>query len=204
MPDTNETIDLLLASRSPRRRELLDQVGLRYSAFAPDVDETPEPGESAQALVERLARAKAQAGRGAADGLPVLAADTAVVAEGVALGKPADEAHALAMFERLSGRSHVVVSGIAVAAGGVVASRVVESLVTLRPTSEVERRAYWASGEPEGKAGAYAIQGLGAVFVERLEGSYSNVVGLPLFETLALLRDHGVDPLARYTIDQDL
>ena len=131
----------------------------------------------------------------------MLAADTAVVVDGVALGKPADAAHALGMLERLSGRSHVVVSGIAVAADGAIASRVVESLVTLRATTEAERRAYWASGEPDGKAGAYAIQGLGAVFVERLEGSYSNVVGLPLFETLALLRDQGVDPLSRHAID---
>lgn len=198
MPEKREIVDLLLASRSPRRRELLDQVGLTYRVLDPDVDETPEPGESPQALVERLARAKARAGRTAAEGLPVLAADTAVVADGVALGKPADAAHALAMLERLSGRSHVVVSGIAVAADGAIASRVVESIVTLRPTTTAERRAYWASGEPDGKAGAYAIQGLGAVFVERLEGSYSNVVGLPLFETLALLCDHGVDPLARY------
>ncbi len=198
MREPNESVDLLLASRSPRRRELLDQVGLTYTVLAPDVDETPEPGESPQALVERLARAKAQAGREAAGGLPVLAADTAVVTDGVALGKPADEAHGLTMLERLSGRSHVVVSGIAVAADGAVTSRVVESLVALRPTTEAERRAYWASGEPEGKAGAYAIQGLGAVFVERLEGSYSNVVGLPLFETLALLREHGVEPLGRF------
>ncbi len=202
MSKPSENVDLLLASRSPRRRELLDQVGITYSVLAPDVDETPEPGESPQALVERLARAKAQAVRPAANGLAVLAADTAVVADGVALGKPADEAHALAMLERLSGRSHAVVSGVAVAAGGAVASRVVESTVTLRPTTATERRAYWASGEPDGKAGAYAIQGLGAVFVERLEGSYSNVVGLPLFETLALLREQGVDPLARYGIDQ--
>jgi septum formation protein len=198
MPESNENPDLLLASRSPRRRELLDQIGLIYSVFDPDVDETPEPGESPWALVERLARLKADAGRAAVDGLPVLAADTAVVIDGVALGKPEDEAHALAMLERLSGRDHSVVSGIAVAAGGVIASRVVESRVTLRPTSAAERGAYWGSGEPEGKAGAYAIQGLGAVFVERLEGSYSNVVGLPLFETLALLREQGVDPLARY------
>ncbi|WP_067561353.1 Maf family protein [Halofilum ochraceum] len=198
MPEKREIVDLLLASRSPRRRELLDQVGLTYSVLDPDVDETPESGESPQALVERLARAKARAGRTAAGGLPVLAADTAVVADGVALGKPADAAHALAMLERLSGRSHEVVSGIAVDADGAIASRVVESIVTLRPTTAAERRAYWASGEPDGKAGGYAIQGLGAVFVERLEGSYSNVVGLPLFETLALLRDHGVDPLARY------
>lgn len=202
MPELNETADLLLASRSPRRRELLDQVGLTYRVFAPDVDETPEPGESPQALVERLARAKARAGQDGRCGVPVLAADTAVVVDGVALGKPVDEPHALAMLEHLSGRSHRVVSGIAVAGGDAIAARVVESAVTLRPTTGAERRAYWASGEPEGKAGAYAIQGLGAVFVERLEGSYSNVVGLPLFETLALLRDQGIDPLARYAIDR--
>lgn len=195
-------IDLVLASRSPRRRELLDQVGLRYRVEVPDVDETPRAGESPQALVARLARAKAEAGgTRAADGVPVLAADTAVIAEGVALGKPEDAAQALAMLEDLSGRSHTVASGIAVMAGGALTSRVVESVVTLRPTTDAERRAYQASGEPDGKAGAYAIQGLGAAFVERLEGSYSNVVGLPLFETLALLRDHGLDPLARYGID---
>ena len=199
MADARDRADLLLASRSPRRRELLDQVGLRYTTCDPDVDETPRPGEPPRALVERLARAKAGAGRAgqAGDGPPVLAADTAVVLDGVALGKPADEAHALAMLADLSGRSHVVTSGIAVAGpDGAIASRFVESTVVLRRTTEAERRAYWASGEPEGKAGAYAIQGLGAVFVERLAGSYSNVVGLPLFETLALLRGYGVDPLA--------
>lgn len=202
MARPDKSVDLLLASSSPRRRELLDQVGLTYRVLAPDVDETPERGESPHALVERLARAKAQAGQDVAHGLAVLAADTAVLVDGVALGKPVDEAHALVMLERLSGRSHCVVSGIAVAAAGAIASRVVESIVTLRPTTACERRAYWASGEPHGKAGAYAIQGLGAVFVERLEGSYSNVVGLPLFETLTLLRDQCVDPLAPYTIDK--
>ncbi len=190
---------LVLASQSPRRRELLDQVGLRYRALAPAIDETPWPREAPEALAERLARDKAAAGlRAAGDAVPVLAADTVVVVDGEALGKPADEPHALAMLAHLSGRSHSVVGGIAVATAAGTDSRIVTTRVTLRPTSEVERHAYWASGEPRGKAGAYAVQGLGAVFVERLDGSYSNVVGLPLFETLALLRAHGVDPLGAH------
>lgn len=188
---------IVLASASPRRRELLDQVGLRYQRFVPQVDETPLPGEAPAALVERLARAKALAGaEGASSGLPVLAADTTVILDGAALGKPEDAAHGLSMLAHLSGRSHEVATGIAVAAGDRIDTRVVTTAVTFRATTERERRAYWDSGEPHGKAGGYAIQGLGAAFVEYLAGSYSNVVGLPLFETLALLRAHGVDPLA--------
>lgn len=188
---------LVLASQSPRRRALLEQVGLRYRPVAPDVDETPRAGEAPEVMVERLARAKAAAGleRVHADGPPVLAADTAVVVDGEALGKPADQAAALAMLAHLSGRAHTVSTGIAVATAGGLDSRLVTTRVVFRPTTEAERRAYWASGEPAGKAGAYAVQGLGAVFVEHLSGSYSNVVGLPLFETLALLRVHGVDAL---------
>lgn len=194
----DETAQLVLASQSPRRRELLDQVGLTCRVLVPAVDEAPGPGEAPEALVERLARDKARAGLArAGNALPVLAADTAVVIDGEALGKPADEAEALAMLSHLSGRAHTVASGIAVATAAGLDSRVVTTLVTFRPTTEAERRAYWASGECAGKAGAYAVQGLGAAFVEHLSGSYSNVVGLPLFETLALLRAHGVDPLAR-------
>lgn len=189
---------LLLASRSPRRRALLDQIGIGFEAVDAAVDERPRAGETPAALVERLARAKALAGLGAAaDARPVLGADTTVTLDGAVLGKPDDEADALAMLARLSGRTHEVLTGVAVARGDAVEARVVSTRVTLRSTSHAERRAYWASGEPLGKAGAYAIQGLGAVLVERIEGSYSNVVGLPLAEAAELLRAFGIDPLAR-------
>ena len=185
---------LVLASRSPRRRELLDQVGIAYQLAPAAVDEGRRPGERPAEYVARLACAKASAA--GPDDCVVLGADTAVVADADILGKPADAAEAEAMLARLSGRAHEVYTGVAVRAGSRLESRVVTTRVTLRPTSAAERAAYRASGEPADKAGAYAIQGLGAAFVEYLEGSYSNVVGLPLFETLELLRDFGIDPLA--------
>jgi septum formation protein len=187
---------IVLASQSPRRRALLAQVGVAFEAAATDIDESAEPGEAPLAYVERLARAKAAAGAARVGSeRVVLGADTAVIADGAALGKPADEAEAQAMLAHLSGRPHTVASGVAVAFGACIEARVVTSEVTLRPTTAAERSAYWASGEPLGKAGAYAIQGLGAAFVEALSGSYSNVVGLPLFETLELIRGFGIDPL---------
>ena len=195
---TIESAALVLASRSPRRLALLEQVGLTCTTIDPAVDESAMPGERPDTLVERLARDKARAGRARVPApAVVLAADTTVTIDGHALGKPADEAEALAMLERLSGREHIVYTGIAVVAEGGIDSRTVATRVGLRATTPAERRAYWTSGEPAGKAGAYAIQGLGAMFVERLEGSYSNVVGLPLFETVALLQHAGIDPLTR-------
>mgnify|MGYP006290746891 CR=1 FL=1 len=187
---------IVLASQSPRRRDLLAQVGIAFEPRPVDVDETRGRQEAPPDYVERLARAKAGAGAGSAEEV-VLGADTAVVADGEILGKPADGAAAEAMLAHLSGRAHEVYSGVAVLRADRVESRVVRTRVTLRPTVAAERRAYWRSGEPAGKAGAYAIQGLGAVFVEAIEGSYSNVVGLPLFETVALLRDFGIEPLER-------
>jgi len=187
---------LILASQSPRRRELLAQVGVAFAVAGVAVDERRHSGEAPGAYVERLARAKARAGAGrVASDEVVMGADTAVVADGDILGKPAHEADALAVLARLSGRSHTVCTGVAALVGTRVDTCVATSQVTLRPTSATERRAYWHSGEPQGKAGGYAIQGLGAAFVEGLTGSYSNVVGLPLFETLALLRGFGIDPL---------
>ncbi|MDX1609638.1 MAG: Maf family protein [Halofilum sp. (in: g-proteobacteria)] len=183
-----------LASRSPRRRELLAQIGIAFEPVAADVDERPGDHEPAPALVERLARAKAEAGRAlAGTGLPVLGADTEVAVDGHVLGKPEDRAAALAMLERLSGREHEVWSGIALATAAGIESEAVRTRVRMRAVGRDEMRAYWESGEPRGKAGAYAIQGRGAMFVESIEGSYSNVVGLPLFETARLLRRFGVD-----------
>lgn len=163
-----------------------------------DIDETPAADEAPGTMVERLARTKAEAGR-AASGREriVLGADTTVVIDGEALGKPRDAAAADAMLARLAGRTHEVISGVAVATrAGVIATRV-STRVALRRIDRRERAAYCASGEPMGKAGGYAIQGLAAVFVRAIDGSYSNVVGLPLFETARLLADAGMDPLRR-------
>lgn len=186
---------LFLASGSPRRRELLTQIGVAFSVIGADIDETPLPDESPAAYVERLARGKAQAGRGRLNAnvqACVLGADTAVVLDGKILGKPLDEADALAMLMSLSGREHEVLTAIALLDGVRCESRVVRSLVRFRPISLAEASAYWASGEPRDKAGGYGIQGLGAVFVSGLNGSYSAVVGLPLCETAELLGHFGI------------
>lgn len=182
---------LLLASASPRRRELLQQLGLRFTLAPAAIDEAPLPGEDPAALVSRLAQAKAQAGLALAEPAQwVLGADTVVVLDREILGKPADDAAAAAMLRRLSGRAHTVFSGVFLACSGVPGrGRVVRTRVWMRGISEPEIVAYVASGEPLGKAGAYAIQGRGAAFVRCLAGSYSNVVGLPLYELDALLRE---------------
>lgn len=186
---------LYLASGSPRRRELLTQIGVAFSAISADIDETPFPEESPSAYVERLARGKAEAGRrtvNSAQPFCVLGADTAVVLDGKILGKPVDEADACAMLMMLSGKEHEVLTAIALLEGDRCESRVVRSLVRFRPISREEAGAYWASGEPGDKAGGYGIQGLGAVFVAGLNGSYSAVVGLPVCETAELLGHFGI------------
>lgn len=183
---------IILASSSPRRRELLEQIGLPYRVIAADVDETPLPNETPEHYVLRLAAEKSWRGwKSAADGLPVLAADTAVVLDGDILGKPAGKEQALAMLRRLSGRSHRVLTGVSLRAKqhGQALS---DSRVFFRVLDEAEILAYWETGEPSDKAGAYAIQGRAAQFIERIEGSFSGVVGLPLFETAALLRQAGI------------
>ena len=182
---------IVLASASPRRRALLAQIGVSCRVLAAEIDESPLPGETAQAHVLRLAAAKARA-VGVTD-LPVLGADTVVEVEGELLGKPGDRESGLAMLARLSGRAHRVHSGVVLLRGGSVTERLSSSTVWFREVPEAERRAYWATGEPRDKAGAYAIQGLGAIFVRRLEGSYSGVMGLPLFETAELLRGAGIE-----------
>ncbi len=179
---------LVLASASPRRRELLDQLGLAYRVVVPAVDESVAAGERADAYVARVALAKARAGVELDDGaLPVLGADTSVVVDDDILGKPRDEVDAHAMLARLAGRDHTVISAVAMVHEGVEDLRLQTSRVWFRAITRTEMHRYWASGEPADKAGAYAIQGLGAVFVARIEGSYSGVMGLPLFETAELL-----------------
>lgn len=186
---------LYLASGSPRRRELLAQIGVPFSTLIASIDETPLPNEPAHGYVERLAREKARAGLlslGATAGAVVLGADTAVVLDGQILGKPQDRAEGLAMLNALGGREHQVLTAVALAGADRVEACVVASQVTFRALRPGEAEAYWATGEPQDKAGGYGIQGLAAVFVSQLRGSYSAVVGLPLCETAHLLGDFGI------------
>jgi septum formation protein len=186
----------VLASGSPRRRELLARAGLRFEVVAADVDERARPGESPAAMAERLARAKALAVAqrlGASPKRIVLGADTIVVLGREVLGKPIDADDAVRLLGLLVGRTHRVLTAVAVRATDrpEVRARVVESRVAMRAATLDEIRRYVASGEPLDKAGAYAAQGEGRRFIERIEGSETNVIGLPLEETLALLAEAG-------------
>ncbi len=193
-------IDVYLASRSPRRRALLRQIGVSYEVLGVRVDEsahaTRAPAQRARALAEDKARA-GWAHRARRLERPVLGADTLIDLDGEALGKPSGRAEALSMLARLSGREHLVHTGIAVAQQERCTSRVVSTRVRLRASSAGERDAYWDSGEPLDKAGAYAVQGLGAGLVQSICGSYSGVVGLPLCETARLLAGFGVGILVK-------
>ncbi|MCG7901896.1 septum formation protein Maf [Candidatus Thiodiazotropha endoloripes] len=186
---------LYLASRSPRRRELLQQIGVRFELLDIEVDEGQLPEEQPANYVRRVAEDKAVAGfRQLSDAaqLPVLAADTSVVVNGHILGKPEDRDHALWMLGQLSDTTHEVFSAVTLCRSA-PQTRVSVSRVTFRRLSETEMLDYWHTGEPLDKAGSYAIQGLGAQFIARLEGSYSGVMGLPLFETAQLLQLGGID-----------
>jgi septum formation protein len=185
-----------LASASPRRSELLRQIGVPFEVRPAHINEEPLANEAPEAYVCRLAAAKAEAvwaGLPQAERRPVLAADTAVVLDGALLGKPGDEAEAERMLERLSGRSHRVLTAVALRSAAGSETGLSASEVRFRATTPAERRAYCATGEPFDKAGGYGIQGHAAVFVEELRGSYSGVVGLPLHETAALLKSAGFD-----------
>jgi septum formation protein len=180
---------IYLASASPRRRELLSQLGVPHEVLPVSVDETPRVGESAADLVCRLAALKARAGMVVRPGrtAPVMAADTAVALGHELFGKPADQADAARMLARLSGRTHAVWTAVAVTDGQRERVELNHSEVTFRAITPEEIAAYWQTGEPADKAGAYAIQGLGAQFIADLKGSYSGVMGLPLFEVAKLL-----------------
>ena len=183
---------LRLASASPRRRQLLDLIGVPHVVTPADIDETPHPGEAADGYVMRLAREKAEAIWARHQDLPVLAADTTVVIDSQILGKPESLSDAQEMLGKLSGREHLVHTGIALRNVRGTQVGISTTRVTFLPLSAAQIGAYWASGEPQGKAGAYAIQGLGAVFVSNISGSYTGVMGLPLFETAAMLREQGI------------
>jgi len=190
---------LYLASGSPRRKELLSQIGLKYRQILPAVDETKEEDETPEGYVKRLAKLKALAGQKMllqAEQKPVLGADTIVVLDGRVFGKPKDKDEAFAMLMALSGRTHQVMTAVAVVTG--CSEKVVCSCskVSFREIGPDEARAYGETGEPMDKAGAYAVQGIGSIFVKKIEGSYSGIVGLPLMETATLLRETGVPILS--------
>ncbi len=186
---------LYLASASPRRSELLTQIGVTFTTRIVPIDETPQPGEAPAAYVERLARAKAAA---VLDSLPeregavVLGSDTAVVLDGRILGKPLDRHDAVATLTALSGREHQVLTAVALISDERSSARVVTSSVRFKALEQTQIEAYWATGEPRDKAGSYGIQGLAAVFVSQMQGSYSAVVGLPLCETAELLAEFAI------------
>ncbi|PPK77844.1 septum formation protein [Methylobacter tundripaludum] len=186
------TAQIILASASPRRQELLDQIKVTYRVNPVDLDETPLPNETPLDYVQRLAAEKSAACLAQLDdSLPVLAADTAVVLGDLIMGKPKGREDALAMLRQLSGKMHRVYSAISLR-GREHGQAVSITEVTFRALTECEIAAYWQSGEPVDKAGSYAIQGMGGVFVESISGSFSGVVGLPLFETADLLSRQGI------------
>ncbi len=186
------TSQIILASASPRRRELLDQIKVSYQVYAVDLDETPLPNEQPLAYVQRVAAEKSALCVAKLNPtLPVLAADTSVILGDIIIGKPKDQADALAMLRLLSGRTHQVVSAVSLR-GSEHFEAISITEVTFRDLSEQEILAYWQTGEPLDKAGAYAIQGVGGLFVQSIVGSFSGVVGLPLFETAQLLSKQGI------------
>lgn len=190
---------LYLASKSPRRRELLGRLGLPFDVLDLDIPEHRQPGEAAQEYVRRVAREKAGAGLLRMLGNPaavVLGSDTEVVLDGEVFGKPRDAADAAAMLRRLSGRSHQVLSAVSLVSPAREVQAVSMTEVTFAELSDAQIDAYVATGEPMGKAGGYAIQGGAEIFVTRLAGSYSGVMGLPLYETACLLREMGLQPAA--------
>lgn len=184
-------ISLHLASSSARRVDILNALGIPFTAAGVDIDETPLVGEDVQTMALRLAEAKARVAAAGREGA-VLGADTAVALKSRIFGKPRSEAHALEMLSALSNRTHEVLTAVALICGDRLLTDVSVTQVSFRQISTAEARDYWRSGEPKGKAGAYAIQGAGGVFVEKISGSYSGVVGLPVFETARLFERAGL------------
>ncbi len=185
--------EIHLASSSPRRHEILAAMGIRFTAAGVDIDETRYDGEPVADMVVRLALAKVGAARATVDrSVPVLGADTAVAVDDRVLGKPGSEGEAVEMLTSLSGRAHKVLTGVALDYSGEIMSVMSVTEVRFREIHHDEASAYWQSGEPRDKAGAYAVQGIGGIFVEYISGSYSGVVGLPVFETAELLSKAGL------------
>lgn len=188
---------IVLASQSPRRQDLLGQMGLEFTTRSPQIDEDAFQGRDARDLVQTLSREKARWVAAQLPGDPiVIGADTVVVRDGTILGKPKDPVEARAMLASLSGRTHQVYTGVTVCQGDKVVTQAEETQVTFRPLTQQEIACYVATGEPMDKAGAYGIQGLGGLLVAGIQGDYHNVVGLPVCRLSQILRDFGVDCLA--------
>lgn len=194
MDDANRSPDLILASSSPRRLELIEQLGLQPLVIAADIDETPHAAENPQDYVLRLSHGKAQKVALQQDAAAiVLGADTIIDHAGQVLGKPDDLQQSIDMLTQLAASTHRVLTGVTIIRADQMESAVIATEVSMREISVDEIRAYWRTGEPHGKAGSYAIQGRGARFVTAIHGSYSNVVGLPLFETADMLSRFGIE-----------
>lgn len=193
------TVDIILASSSPRRKELLELLAVRFKTHAVDIDETPKPGETGQALAHRLAEEKAMAGfklfssRG--ELTPVLGSDTVVQLDDQLLGKPENEAMAITMLESLSGKTHQVYTGVSLSTEQGVKTLVSINNVEFMTLTNEQITRYVSSGEPMDKAGAYAIQGKAGQFIKSMQGSFSAIMGLPLYETAQLLNAQGIDTL---------
>ena len=184
---------VLLASSSPRRASLLQQIGLMFETMSPDVDESLAAGEMPMAYVERLSKSKAAAGLTHRPSYVVIAADTVVTLGDEVIGKPMDRADGIEMLMRLSGATHRVLTGVTVASAADSRTQVVASDVSFRAVSEDEAYAYWRTQEPTDKAGGYGLQGIGSIFVEKIHGSPSAVIGLPMLETELMLKHFGID-----------
>ena len=183
---------ITLASASPRRRELLQQIQVSYVMLPVNIDESALSGEEPEQQVQRLAQQKAAAGFALQPLRPALGSDTIVVIDNEVLGKPVDRQHAIEMLSRLSGRSHQVMTAVALCSEDKQSCLLNTSEVRFSELSAAEIEAYWQTGEPQGKAGGYAVQGLAAQFIVHISGSYSAIMGLPLYETAVLLKQHGV------------
>ncbi len=195
-----KTAQLILASASPRRHELLQQIGIEVIVQSVDIDETHKNNETVSDYVQRLAMEKAQSGFDTINNrhkLPVLGSDTIIEISGNILGKPADRQHAKIILQQLSGRQHTVHTSVAIVMQGKNLLATSSSQVTFKPLLEQEIEDYLATGEADDKAGAYAIQGIAAQFITNINGSFSGVMGLPLYETTQLLKQCGINPLYR-------
>lgn len=183
---------ILLASASPRRKQLLEQLGLSVEQKAADIDESIHEGEADQTYVVRLAQEKAQALVSLVEAVPIIAADTVISLQGEIIGKPRDYAHACDIWQALAGNTHQVLTGVCVYSNGQYSTVLNISEVSFASLTADEMAAYWATGEPHDKAGAYAVQGLAARWIREIRGSYSGIMGLPLYETAQLLQKAGL------------
>lgn len=194
---SNTVNQVYLASKSPRRKEILDQMKLQFETLDVDVDEEVIDKEAPEEYVVRVAKEKALAGRKVAKNidLPVIGSDTCIFFNGIIMGKPVDKAQGINFLSQLSAQQHEVITGVSICGEFKTESLVQRNRVTFRKLDIKEIESYWETGEPVDKAGAYAIQGLGAVFIQNIEGSYSGIMGLPIFETAQLLKKFGIDCL---------